>query len=260
MRFDRVRVAVVAGLILLGTEFAQAQPPVGVLGDYNFNGLVDHADYSVLGDLFGSNLALPNDATPGSVTLSDFDVYVANYGGTASPGNSLPLAVVPTRLPNGSLEWIFTFANVNGSLAGHLNIDSDQTILSVTGGPAFLDDGDASVGVPGLNASNAVEQGISFGVVHAFAALGTTLTSPPTLPNSDATLEFLRVVTKGSPSTPTPTTLTYAGEFGYLGIDYGVEGSASFVPEPATSIILWPALVFLAAGRSEQRRRCFRIA
>ena len=137
---------------------------------------------------------------------------VANYGQTDSFPANLPLTVTVMPTPAGNLEWTFTFSNVNGALGGHLNISANgPTILSATGGPLFKDDGRDPVGVPGFNASHTVEEGISFKGATAFAALGTTLTLSPSLLNSNSTLEFLRLVTAGVQ----PTTLTYAGEYGY---------------------------------------------
>ena len=46
----------------------------GLLGDYNNDGTVNAADYPVWRDNLGLAIALPNeDATPGSVTLEDYD-------------------------------------------------------------------------------------------------------------------------------------------------------------------------------------------
>lgn len=251
MNFRRIGSTFVVSLMLGGLVVGAAKAGILLLpGDYNLDGKVSHADYSVLGDTFGSLSDLRADGNfDGVINDLDFDVYVAHYGETASLPSYLPFTVVPNPLPSGDLEWTFTFAHVNGSLAGHLNIDSDATILSMTGGPGFLDDGMGNVGVPGVNSSNAIEEGISHTSNHGFVALGTTLSSPPTLLNSDSTLEFLRLVTKGPASGPTPTTLTFSGEFGYFGADFVFEGSASFVPEPASWLIACIALLLIATGR-----------
>ncbi|TWT99962.1 hypothetical protein Pla108_09060 [Botrimarina colliarenosi] len=50
-------------------------------GDYNDDGIVDAADYSVWRDNLGQSVTLPNQATPGTVTAADYDVWAANYGG-----------------------------------------------------------------------------------------------------------------------------------------------------------------------------------
>ena len=189
---------------------------LGAPGDFNGDGIVSHADLSLIGDGFGNRYF-----------FLDYEIYRANYGQTASQPANLPLAVTAMPTPAGNLEWTFTFSNVDGALGGHLNITANgPTILSATGGPLFKDDGRDPVGVPGFNASHTVEEGISFKGATAFAALGTTLTLSPSLLNSNSTLEFLRLVTAGVQ----PTTLTYAGEYGYQSVDYVLAGSLSYVP------------------------------
>jgi hypothetical protein len=210
-------------------------------GDFNGDGMVSHADLSIIGDGFGTQFFLP-----------DYEIYRANYGQTASLPATLPLTVSAMPTPGGNLEWRFTFANVNGALAGHLNISvNGPTILSAAGGPLFRDDGIDPVGVPGFNASHAVEEGISFSGTTAFAALGTTLTQSPSLHNSQSTLEFLRLVTAGIQ----PTTITYAGEFGYQSLDYMHAGSASYVPEPEFWTMAGTCLATLLVGTRSWRVR-----
>ena len=51
-------------------------------GDYNGDGVVDAADYTVWRDNLGSNVTLPGDTTLGTVTSADYDVWRSNYGAT----------------------------------------------------------------------------------------------------------------------------------------------------------------------------------
>jgi hypothetical protein len=51
-------------------------------GDFNADGVVDAADYSVWRDALGQFVDLPNDATPGLVSPSDYADWAANYGAT----------------------------------------------------------------------------------------------------------------------------------------------------------------------------------
>jgi fibronectin-binding autotransporter adhesin len=57
-----------------------------LLGDYNGNGIVDAADYTVWRDHLGQSITLPNDTTPGSVTQADYDVWKTNFGNHAGSG------------------------------------------------------------------------------------------------------------------------------------------------------------------------------
>ena len=56
----------------------------GLPGDYNNDGTVDAADYTVWRDNLGSTQFLPNDITPDVVDQSDYDVWFANFGATQS--------------------------------------------------------------------------------------------------------------------------------------------------------------------------------
>ncbi|TWT87489.1 hypothetical protein Mal64_30280 [Pseudobythopirellula maris] len=52
-------------------------------GDFNDDGIVDAADFTVWRDNLGSLIALPNEdpsVTPGAVTQEDFDTWLDNYG------------------------------------------------------------------------------------------------------------------------------------------------------------------------------------
>ncbi|QDV71930.1 PEP-CTERM sorting domain-containing protein [Botrimarina mediterranea] len=59
-------------------EYIGAATKVG--GDYNDDGVVDAADYTVWRDNLNTNNTLPNDATPGSVTQADYVLWSNNYG------------------------------------------------------------------------------------------------------------------------------------------------------------------------------------
>jgi hypothetical protein len=63
-------------------------PPPALPGDYNGDHVVDAADYTVWRDKLGTNTNLPNDATPGSVVLGDYDVWKAHYGQQSGSGSS----------------------------------------------------------------------------------------------------------------------------------------------------------------------------
>jgi hypothetical protein len=72
-----------------------------VAGDYNGNGLVDAADYTVWRDQLGQSIALPNESvTPGIVTLEDYDDWKARFGDTTALSGTLSRGAVsePTSL------------------------------------------------------------------------------------------------------------------------------------------------------------------
>jgi hypothetical protein len=232
IRFVLLSVVTSLAVALLDTPALGA--PGGAVGDYNGDGIVSHADYSVLGDAFVTGDLSADGNTDGVVDNGDFAIYRANYGTTASHPSVLPFTVNSSLAPSGNIEWIFRFSAVGGALAGHLNIFTNgPEILSAQGGPFFLDDSQGAVGVPGVRAP-ALGGGIGEGISilsggRAFAALGTTLSTTP--PANPSTLEFLRLVTAGTG----PTTLTYSGEYGYLGQDYVLHGIVEHLGSPGES-------------------------
>jgi hypothetical protein len=61
-----------------------------IAGDYNHNGVVDAADYTVWRDSFGqlgANLAADGD-NDGQIDAGDYDIWVMNFGNTASGAGS----------------------------------------------------------------------------------------------------------------------------------------------------------------------------
>ena len=58
--------------------------PTPLAGDYNTDGVVDAADYTVWRNKLGSGVSLPNDNTPG-VAADDYTRWKANFG-AVSPG------------------------------------------------------------------------------------------------------------------------------------------------------------------------------
>lgn len=58
--------------------------PEILLGDFNDDGTVDAADYTVWRDNLGTNASLPNDKTPGVVSENDYLDWRSNYGASAS--------------------------------------------------------------------------------------------------------------------------------------------------------------------------------
>lgn len=87
-------------------------PPPPLYGDYNNNGRVDAADYTVWRNLRNTSATMRNDQTPESVSDSDYAVWKANFGQSFGSGAananrnatavpelaSLPLAVAAMAL------------------------------------------------------------------------------------------------------------------------------------------------------------------
>jgi hypothetical protein len=99
------------GSITGGVLFTGVAPDLP--GDYNGNGVVDAADYTVWRDRFGQNVALLNEVdgvTPGIVTREDYDEWKARFGNTAGAGSgsgSSALAIDAVPEPTtGGLAWL----------------------------------------------------------------------------------------------------------------------------------------------------------
>jgi hypothetical protein len=81
----------VPGQTQLRTGVVNYVTPPGLLGDYNDDGEVDAADYTVwrnaIGGVPGVTLPPSNDSTPGSVTLADYQVWKDYYGESLNLGS-----------------------------------------------------------------------------------------------------------------------------------------------------------------------------
>jgi len=65
-------------------------------GDYNDNGIVDTADFTVWRDHLGTTFALPNEVsgtTPGAVTIEDYNAWKARFGNSLAGAGSDSAAV-----------------------------------------------------------------------------------------------------------------------------------------------------------------------
>ncbi len=78
---------------------------VSLAGDFNEDGMVDAADYTVWRDNLGSNLTLPNDnGIGGTIGTPHYDLWVANYGTTAIASSTATSVPEPA-----SLSLLFAF-------------------------------------------------------------------------------------------------------------------------------------------------------
>lgn len=64
-------------------------------GDYNSDGTVNIADYTVWRNNLGSSVTLPGDTTPGEVSTVDYDVWRTNFGASLASSASVLTASVP---------------------------------------------------------------------------------------------------------------------------------------------------------------------
>jgi hypothetical protein len=86
----------------------------GLPGDYNQNGTVDAADYTVWRDNLGSGTALPNDDTPG-VGPDDYDRWRTNFGQVAGSGSN---AMVNVAVPEPATLALLFLATAGIRLRG----------------------------------------------------------------------------------------------------------------------------------------------
>ena len=63
--------------------------PAGVAGDYNGNGIVDAADYTVWRDHLGQAFSLPNRSSlnSGPIGQADYDFWKSRFGLTSGSGS-----------------------------------------------------------------------------------------------------------------------------------------------------------------------------
>ena len=73
---------------------------LGTPGDYNANGVVDAADYTVYRDHLVQSETLPNDSTPGSVTQADYDVWKSNFGNHPGSGSGATRGAQEPSIPS----------------------------------------------------------------------------------------------------------------------------------------------------------------
>lgn len=97
----RYRIASQSGLVLGEVVYDDTPPPI-LIGDYNNNGVVDAADYTVWRDRYSGTGPLANDPTPETIDESDFQAWKQNFGNQATGGGSRSRAAVVPELASAS--------------------------------------------------------------------------------------------------------------------------------------------------------------
>lgn len=82
-----------------------------LLGDYNENGVVDAADYTLWRDNLGTNNVLANDAIGGTIGTAQYDQWKNNFGATAGAGSG---AAVPEPSTLAALICFVLFSGTRG--------------------------------------------------------------------------------------------------------------------------------------------------
>jgi T5SS/PEP-CTERM-associated repeat protein len=109
--FSSVQLPVVAGLSWNAAQLASGILSLQITGDYNGDGIVDAADYTVWRDSLGqigTGLAADGDGN-GVVDQADFDVWSAHFGEMASTGSGASASSVTPEPTTLSLIATFLF-------------------------------------------------------------------------------------------------------------------------------------------------------
>jgi endoglucanase len=75
-------------------------------GDYNADGVVDAADYTVWRDHLGERIGLHNDPTPGTVGPEDYDVWKAHFGQVSAAGSGTLATAAAVPEPATVVLWL----------------------------------------------------------------------------------------------------------------------------------------------------------
>jgi hypothetical protein len=101
----------------------------GAPGDYNNNGVVDAADYTVWRDHLGQTFQLPNEApnvSPGTVDASDYSAWKAHFGATPNADTDLFIRSmeIDGAGPGGAVPEPSTFVYLVTALGGLVALKS----------------------------------------------------------------------------------------------------------------------------------------
>jgi len=86
-------------LVFLTGDSALLPPEVNLPGDYNQNGIVDAADYTVYRNNEGTTNVLVNDPIGGTIGPAQYALWKARFGQTAGSGSGLTLPSAESLSP-----------------------------------------------------------------------------------------------------------------------------------------------------------------
>ena len=117
-------------IILIG----ESSEAFGLVGDYNDNGIVDDADFTVWQDSLGTMQVLPNDVLEGTIGLAQYNQWVANFGNRLEPIGSES---------DFNADGVLNCLDIDALMRSIVSGDNDVT-LDLTGDSVVdLDDRDA---------------------------------------------------------------------------------------------------------------------
>ncbi len=105
----------------------------GVPGDYNSDGTVNAADYTVWRNNLGASITLPNEGagiTPGTVTVHDYDYWKTRFGATSGSGAALAVpeppaivvAILGIAVASGLIKCRRAMASLNSQLIPSIGV------------------------------------------------------------------------------------------------------------------------------------------
>ena len=96
VQFSGVNLFSHANDLVINVDLVRYETVAGVLGDYNEDGTVNAADYTVWRDNLGATIALPNEGvSSGVVDQADYDFWKLHYGEVALGSGGASAAAVP---------------------------------------------------------------------------------------------------------------------------------------------------------------------
>jgi hypothetical protein len=263
MNSPKLRHACLVTLSVLIFSFALAPAPALASplqpGDYNRNGVVDPADYTLwrdwLGASSGPGVSIADGELDGVVDQGDYEVWKANF----TPQNILS----PAFPASPRISVINLGANGAGNLVWSVQYTPDTGLFTIhppnpSGASAAVEIGLDVAGTSLVSATkNAVDfpqenpgdtpfafggppaTGLSTSGNQLFAALGGDYFTTP------GAREVLRFMTSGTAK----TTVSYEALYAVQGVNFLTSGQVTSVPEPASLVLAFGGIALARLTR-----------